>query len=362
MTRSTLAEQFGTPSHAQWKTIVLEAHPESSTPTEYLTDVFDGGSVRRTDDVHIHQIELGDRVKIAVDDLEGRFWSFHSDSPSQELRRAIHSRVNARHDLDYVWLPSDHVREILPGRRPSRVRADFKGADIYPADDVQDVSISVRGHDADAWIRAFAVASGYPHALSVTRAEFPLEDDDFGSLTQAVDRRAHFLARGESFALHQRMVANVIDRYRAFVEAVEARACRFSALEGGGGTMQGAPIEIAFKKPQNLPRLFDELFSSRDPFRLWGLESVDERYGECDAVDLHVFSCLRIEAEPEFLRIRLHEGACGNTVARLVSNLQQHVDGALWIVDPDLQALLSPTSAVAADGAAAVMDSDLSHT
>ena len=137
-------------------------------------------------------------------------------------------------------------------------------------------------------------------------------------------------------------MADVIKRYRAFVEAVEERACQFSALPKGGGTLQGAPIEIAFSKPQNLPRLFDELFSSRDPFRLWGLESVDESYGECDAVDLHVFSCLRIEAQPEFLRVRLHAGACGNTVARLVSNLQQRVDGALWSLIPTFRRCWPP--------------------
>ena len=172
MNRSTLAEQFGTPSDAHWKTIVLEAHPGSSPTTEYLADVFGDDSVRSTEDVHLHQIELGDEVKLSVDDLEGRFWSFHSTSPSQDLRRAIHTRVNARHDLDYVWLPSEHLRHALPGSRPSRIRADFNGSDIYPADDVQDVSISIRGHDADAWIRAVVDANGYPHALSVTRAEF----------------------------------------------------------------------------------------------------------------------------------------------------------------------------------------------
>ena len=240
------------------------------------------------------------------------------------------------------------------------MKVDFKGSNIYPGDDVQDVSISVRGHNPDAWIKAVADTSGYPHALSVTRAEFPIRDDDFGSVTQAIDRRAHFVASGDSFALHQRVVADVIKRYRAFVEAVENRACQFLALPKGGGTLQGTPIEIAFSKPQNLPLLFKELFSSRGPFRLWGLDSVDESYGECDAVDLHVYSCLRIEAQPEFLRVRLHAGACGNTVARLVSNLQQRVDGALRIVDPDLQALLNPFADGATNGAPPLLARDLS--
>ena len=139
------------------------------------------------------------------------------------------------------------------------------------------------------------------------------------------------------------MVANVIERYRAFVEAVEARTTRFASLgDAGGGTVSGTPIEIEFSRPlPSLALLFDELFSSREPFRLWGLHRADNRYGECDAVDLHVGACMRVEAQPQFLRVQVYEGACGNSVARLVANLQHHVDGALRIVDPELDALLN---------------------
>ena len=41
-----------------------------------------------------------------------------------------------------------------------------------------------------------------------------------------------------------------------------------------------------------------------------------------------------------FMRVHVYDGTCGNTVARLVSNLQHRVDGALRIVDPELNALL----------------------
>ena len=131
--------------------------------------------------------------------------------------------------------------------------------------------------------------------------------------------------------LHQQVVADVVGCYRAFVGAVEHRTTRFAPLgEAGGGKLSGATIEISFSRPlPSIASLFDELFSSREPFRLWGLYSADQRYGECDAVDLHVGGSLRIEAQPEFLRVQIYDGACGNTVARLVSNLQHRVDATL---------------------------------
>ncbi len=199
------------------------------------------------------------------------------------------------------------------------------------------------GHHADEFLETVTGADGHGHAFSIDRITIPIADDDFGFVNHAVNRRAHFVARGDSFALHQQVIADVIARYRAFVEAVEARTTRFVALaDDGGGTLQGTPIEISFSRPlPSIETLFEELFSSREPFRLWGLYQADERYGECDAVDLHVGASLRIEAQSEFLRVQVYDGACGNTVARLVSNLQHRVDGALSLVDPELDALLT---------------------
>ena len=66
------------------------------------------------------------------------------------------------------------------------------------------------------------------------------------------------------------------------------------------GTVSGGSIEISFSRPlPSVAVLFDELFSSRDPYRLWGLHRSDEHYGECDVVDLHVGGCLRVEAQQQ---------------------------------------------------------------
>ncbi|MCY4632884.1 MAG: hypothetical protein OXE75_18650 [bacterium] len=343
MNRHTLEVQFSTPNDTPWKTLVLEAHPGPRTPAEYLAEVFSTGRIEQTEDVHLHDVDLGDDVKFIVDDLDGRFWSFHSASPTQHALRAVRAKVSERRDLDFVWLPSQHLRRIRPGSRPSFVKADFRGAATRPDDDIQDLSISVRGQQADRLLDTISAGNGHGHAFSIDRLTVPIDDPDFGFVEQAVNRKAHFVARGDSFPLHQQVVADVIGRYRSFVEAVEARTTRFASLgDAGGGIVSGTPIEIEFSRPlPSLALLFDELFSSREPFRLWGLHRADDRYGECDAVDLHVGACMRVEAQTQFLRVQVYEGACGNSVARLVANLQHHVDGALRIVDPELDALLN---------------------
>lgn len=342
MNRRELAEQFSTPGPTPWKTFVIEAHPEDQRPSDYLGEIFTGARVSPTDDVHLHSVHLDDELRFFVDDLEGRFWSFHSTAPTERAVPEIRRRITARRDLDFVWLPSHHLRQVHPGVHPSYLRTDFRGWDVLPLDEIRDLAITVRGRDADRLLDVIRSQKGHEHAISVERLTVAVDDPDLGHVDEAVDRFARFIARGDSFPLHQQVVSGVVSRYRRLVEALEARALRFRPFRDGGGQVEGSPIEVRFSRPlPDVPAFVEELFSSREPFRLWGLPKATERFAECDGVDLHVGEMLRIEIQPEFLRIHLMENGCGNSVARLVSNLQHHVDGALWLLDPELEDLLT---------------------
>lgn len=69
-----------------------------------------------------------------------------------------------------------------------------------------------------------------------------------------------------------------------------------------------------------------KLFNAKEPFRLWG---VPERVPEgwyADAVDLHVGHPLRMDVLRDRIRVILEPETCGNTLARLLVNLQQRLD------------------------------------
>jgi hypothetical protein len=347
--RRQLADQFSSPGTSPWKTFVVEAHPNGHESGAYLADVFEDAVVETTEDVHLHTVTIDDDLTFAVDDLDSRFWSFHSTAPTELAVREIKRRVTSRRDLDFVWLPSHHLRQIRPGVHPSYLKTDFRGWDVLPPEEIRDLAITVRGRDADRLLEVIRHEKGHEHAISIDRLTVPAVDPALGHVDEAVNRFAHFIAKGDSFALHQQVVSGVVGRYRSLVEAAEARAIRFTAFDGndGGGRMSGSPIEVRFSRPlPHMSGFLDELFSSREPFRLWGLHKADDGYGECDGVDLHVGECIRVEAQPDFLRIYLYEGGCGNTIARLVANLQHHVDGALEFLDPELQDLLTLESLV----------------
>lgn len=337
MNRKTLERDFLSASSVPWKTLVVEAHPHGAEPFAFLSDVFADGDVSRTDDVHLHTVDLGEEARFVVDDLNDRFWSFHTPSPTHAATRALRQHVSTRHDLDQVWLPTEHVRRVGPGTRPTFLKMDFHGWESRSEDEIKDLSLTARGTNADRLLDTIK-SEGYEHVVAADRVVVRAEDADLGSVEEAVNRFAHFVARGNSFPLHQRVVAQVVARYRAFVEAIEVRAISFESFsEDGGGRMHGAPIEIQLSRPlESVSSVLALLLSSREPFRLWGVPVTSVEYGECEAVDLHVGQRIRLEVSRETLRIHLYAGGCGNTVARLVANLQHHIDGALAFADPEL--------------------------
>ena len=117
---------------------------------------------------------------------------------------------------------------------------------------------------------------------------------------------------------------------------------KWTALPQGGAQLTGAPIVLRFSRPIPDFELFlEQLFSAREPFRLWGIPVLtDLDRAEVEAVDLHVGQPLRFDITTSWMRVYLFDGGCGNTIARLAANLQHHFDGALSVVDDDLDARL----------------------
>ena len=69
------------------------------------------------------------------------------------------------------------------------------------------------------------------------------------------------------------------------------------------------------------------MFNSTEPFRLWGLKSkIHDGYFKITAVDLHAGTPINFEIADNLMRAYLFKGNCGNTILRLLANLQIHYD------------------------------------
>ncbi|MEW6155341.1 MAG: hypothetical protein AB1673_15350 [Actinomycetota bacterium] len=345
MNRAELADRFSSSSsRSPWKTFVIEAHANGD-PGAMLGEVFGSQGVSATDDVHLH--EVGGDTPLVVDHLDGRFWSVHTTAPVGAARALLRGAVESWRELDRVWLPSDHLGNVWPGTSPRWLATDFRARRLSPQSDVGDLRLSVSGTMAEELLRA--IEGQAPGAVSRSAVGVTASDDDLGTVVEGISRDGRFVAYGDDFGFHQAIVARVVDRYRHFVESVEQRALTWTELDGGGARLSGGPVVLRFSRSiLDLERFLDGLFSAREPFRLWGIpQMTGEERAEVEAVDLHVGQPVRFDIAPEWMRVYLFAGGCGNSVARLVANLQHHFDGQLQIVDDELDAGIRPATATA---------------
>lgn len=303
-----------------------------------------------TDDAHLFRLHVatgdgrGDGVELVVDTLDERFWSFHTWAPARDAHALLKAAVERRRDLDWAWLPTGHLRRVWAEARPVWLRSDFLGERTLPEDDpARRVQLRLRGAHPEGLL-ALLHDTPYAKAAAIDQVGVVVDEPAFGRIQEGVNRHGRFVSSGDSFALHQEVVRLAVARYRRLVEAVERCALRWGGGPESGLTLSGAAIALSFAQPvADLDRLVDALLSCREPFRLWGVPRERDGLVTVEAVDLHVGQRLRLELTDAWLRVLLEEGACGNTVARLVSNLQHTVDAQVAFDDPELQAALEAT-------------------
>lgn len=348
--RSDLAHILSADGSTPTKTFVIEAHP-SNDPVEFLAELVGPGRLDRTDDAFLFRFWIPEQNECFwVDQLNARFWSFHTNMPVAPASRYLRQQINSRRDLDWMWLPSDHIRTVWPGSSTRGVRSRFQGSQLTGGSgEFDDVRLKLAGRSADFFLEYLYQRDEIRSAIPFDGVEVSLEDDLFGSVNEAVDRMGRFAVSGNSLEFHIQFVETVVSRYRKLLELCEQAAIHWERLDAsqteGGGRMTGSPITIRFSRAiPDLELFVYTLFSSREPFRLWGIPHIENDIAEVEAVDLHVGELLRFDIGTRWLRLYLPQGNCGNSVIRLVSNLQHRFDAALTLGNPDLQQALKGIS------------------
>jgi hypothetical protein len=331
------------------KTYVIESHADD--PVGCLSELA-SGNVEQMADAYLFRVRTTSGA-FWVDQLDERFWRFHTDMGQADAYPMLRDWVGSRRDFDWMWLPTEHLSRMWPGATARRVRNDFRSGRLGgPETAAQDLRAQLHGSNAEEFFEAISKLPQYRSAVSFEAVETEISDAAFGgSVREAVNRMGRFAAAGDSLELHLQFVSTVVDRYRRLVELCESKAVNWhgSPDATGGGTVAGGPIVIEFRRDiDDVGAFADELTSSREPFRLWGIANVRRNVAEVEAVDLHVGRALQLDIGRRWMRVYLRDGSCGNTVARLISNLQHRFDGALTLKDPDLAAATSRPTAVRA--------------
>lgn len=313
------------------KTYTVEVNAASGEAPEVLARQASslGFQVLATEDPDLFMLR-GDRLTFFVDLLDPRFWLFHTASGAGRARRALRRLVWDSRQVDSCWFPQSLLRSIQASGTSRWFKADFKGKGFLPNEGVSDLRLRVQleGDHPDVLFDILASSDAYRTAAALSAVACRVGDAD-----NWVDEIAHlngsFVARGRSFENHVGFVADAVDRYRKLVERVENRyRLSWRTADHGGLSFDGDVLTISLsRRVTDLDQLLDGLFSCRDPFRLWAVpRKVSDDFATAEVVDLHIGEAFSMDIATDYIRVYLSDRVCGNTVLRLLTNLQHRYD------------------------------------
>src|SRR5215470_2841069 len=222
------------------KTFVLEVHADNGF--SYLQDLVGQHGLEETADAYLHTIHTNEGVEFWVDRLDDRFWNFHTQDKMRPAYRFLRNKVEERRDLDWMWLPSEHLQQVWPGAITRGVHTEFNARE-FSTDEAASSRLRVQlwGKDANHLLDYIAENPRYRSSVSYDSVEAILYDEDLGMMDEAINRRGRFATSGESVEFHLQFVRVMVNRYRALVEACERQAITWTPFVQDGG-MEGGSL------------------------------------------------------------------------------------------------------------------------
>jgi hypothetical protein len=140
--------------------------------------------------------------------------------------------------------------------------------------------------------------------------------------------------RSQSFRDGRDYLFSIIRPYERATELIEQRLWfqveKTEIPDGEGIKLTGTPVTFLFPEELPLTTFHNFIESTFDkgqgPFRLWGNPiRLGEKKVHVYGIDLHLWQRIYMELSPKRFIVVLPYGTCGNTVHRLVSNIQRYL-------------------------------------
>lgn len=314
-----------------------------------------------------------------LEKLLPRYPVIYTTEKSQEMDSWVRNLVESSPVLDNLWLSGrafDQLFEVVkatkPGHRFSRIMFQHQSIfelnelpgrgnseDEQENDDEALLGTNSAGHeDEDDYVperrsTRFMVIDRidrlktllpkmreiYEPLQSISQLRFPARGNgghDFYHHGKATNR-------SDSFVDHRQHVRFVLQVYKAAIETTErvawAGGSKASTPDFGGPVL-GAPVLLQFREPLS-QQVFDQFIEAtfcrkRNVFRLWGNPiSLGPRKVHVYAVDRHLWRPLYLEITDRHIVVIVPRNTCGNSIHRLVTNVQQFLDPkvTVWVGD-----------------------------
>ena len=261
-----------------------------------------------------------------------RFWLAYSISESQTLDRWLETIVRKSINFDFVWLWPNFLERVQKKGHFRGFGLDYDYRKFEDSETETTTYLKMQLWGGENTHKIYDILQNdadFHRKVVLSKVRFKQmgggEDDPGVFSIQDVKYNGKFTSRGTDLGTHLMTLNEVRNQYRDQILEIEDH-CSLRWVEStvGGATLEGYAIHFIpdnFTIPVSL--LVDRLFDGTEPFRLLGFPNlINENSAVMEVVDLHTGGKLSMELHPDMITVYLPEHTCGNTIARLYTNIQ----------------------------------------
>ncbi len=380
------------PTRKLVKTYMLETvgHRHGAPAVDLLNAFPDRIRLNRVDDTmfRVHDSTHSGQIIGLLESIDDRHPVLYTTLAAQESDRWVRQVVDQNPWLDRLWLSShilfelwQYVQRTVPSHRYVRLgfehEAWYESAMDAAGQDESDGEVSdgrddevVDDDNTRILVERRRSRVQLTERLGVLQAKLPdlirlydplhslvqLQMPSGGRGGQLLHYDGKATNRSESFVEHRATVSMVLGLYKRVTEHAEEQLWLGSADAGiDGYRMSGAPVLIRFSQPLS-PLTFERfvqlgLQRKTSRFRVGGyLHRRGPTKVHLSAIDRHLWQPFLLEATARQLLAVLPRGTCGNTIHRMVTNVQRYLDPdiSVWLgTEPYEQVVASSLGAAA---------------
>jgi len=268
-----------------------------------------------------------------------RFWQGFSISSSQPLDVWLATIAKTRSEFDFVWLWPSFLEAIQKRGLPRGFGLDYDYRKFEDGDSDTTTYLKMQLWGGSDTAELYNLLKENPQfydkvVLSKVRLkEFGDSNKEMFAL-QDLKYIGKFTTRGTDFSTHVATLSFVRSEYEKKIRSIEnTYALRWKETEHGGTVLEGFAIHFipnGFELP--VQRLTERILDGTTPFRLLGFTSAqNDSSAVAEVVDLHTGGELSFEIYPDLVSVYLPENTCGNTIARIYTNLQHFFNGRFTV-------------------------------
>lgn len=309
--------------------------------------------------------------------LSSRHLALHSIGHSKSIDKSVRDVVLLTSKLDFAWLAGNYLHFLWEALVKEQMKSRFVTFKFETENKFEANSFSFQEDDLEA--------------EDDTNFELLEKRSSLLSITERVERIDQFLPslqeihppfkaikmlripdgtlpggyefwnwgkvtyRSPSFRNGRDYLREIVTFYQRVTEIIERRvwfAADTTKLNDGRDSFSftGSPILFYFPHPLPIETFHNFIENTFDknqgPFRLWGNPiRFGERKVHVYGIDMHLWQRIYLELTPKRFLVVLPEGTCGNTIHRLVSNIQKFLapDVETFIGDETYENLVAQT-------------------